>query len=468
MNNELYTQIQYRLIEQLSESERRYRELVENLREIVFKCDTKGTLNLLNRAWTATLGYEVKECLNRSIGEFLCPEMVERWHSILGQLNRGEALTGEELRFKHQNCEAIWLELSARLESGEISGSLTDITDRKQAQAALKEAYEVLEDRVKQLQIEVAEREQAETTLRDSQEKLTQQTQQLELAFQRLKQTQAQLVQAEKMSSLGQLVAGIAHEINNPINFIHGNLSHTHIYVEDLADLVNLYRKYYPNPSEEIEAEIEEIDLDFVLSDLPKLLSSMQVGADRIRDIVISLRNFSRLDEAEIKPVDIHEGIDSTLMILQSRLKATKDQQAIDILKQYGNLPRVECYAGQLNQVFMNLISNAIDALDEKRCASIKPSDSEPPQIRISTAVVDSQLVEIRIADNGSGMTEETKKQIFDPFFTTKPVGKGTGLGLSITYQLVIEQHRGTLECWSEPGKGTEFIVQVPIQLSRM
>jgi PAS domain S-box-containing protein len=466
MNNELYTQIQYRLIEQLSDSEKRYRELVENLREIVFKSDKRGCFNLLNKAWTATLGYEVKECLNRPIDEFLCAETIDQWHSILEQLNAGEILRSKEIRFRHQNTNEIWLELSARLESGEILGSLTDITERKQTQAALKEAYEALENQVRQLQVEISEREQAEATLRESQEKLKQQTEQLEAAFQQLKQTQAQLVQAEKMSGLGQLVAGIAHEVNNPINFIHGNLSHTHTYVEDLTHLINLYRQHYPNPVREIASEIEDIELDFILTDLPKLLTSMQVGTDRIRDIVLSLRNFSRLDEAEIKPVDIHEGIDSTLMILQSRLKPTQDQHAIDILKQYGTLPRVECYAGQLNQVFMNLLSNAIDALEDKRKES--SSTIDPAQIRISTAVLDCQTVEIRIADNGSGMPEDTKKKIFDPFFTTKPIGKGTGLGLSITYQLVIEQHRGTVECWSEPGKGTEFVIRVPIQLSQL
>jgi len=293
------------------------------------------------------------------------------------------------------------------------------------------------------------------------------QAKKLEKSLRELQQTQAQLVQAEKMSSLGQLVAGVAHEINNPVNFIYGNLKYTKDYTQCLLKLVHLYQQFYVNPVPEIQAYIEAIDLDFLLDDLPKILSSMEVGAERISEIVLSLRNFSRLDEAEKKSVDIHEGLDSTLMILQSRFKNSIDHPSIKIVKNYGNLPLVDCYAGQLNQVFMNIISNAIDALDNYNCKSaIAEIYAHPNTITITTEVIERNCV-IRIADNGSGMTEVVKERLFDPFFTTKPVGKGTGLGLSISYQIVIEKHGGTLKCVSEPGQGTEFWIEIPIPVER-
>lgn len=283
--------------------------------------------------------------------------------------------------------------------------------------------------------------------------------------FKDLQQTQAQLIQTEKMSGLGQLVAGIAHEINNPVNFIYGNLNHATDYTKNLLSLLELYQQQYPDSSPEIGELAEDIDLEFLRSDLPKLLLSMQVGADRIRQIVLSLRTFSRLDESQMKDVDIHEGIDSTLLILQHRLKSNGDSANILLVKEYGNLPLVECYAGQLNQVFMNVIGNAIDALQSNQ---LSDRNSVSPQIKISTAVgqlngnVPSAV--IRIADNGSGISESMRERIFDPFFTTKPVGKGTGLGLSISYQIVVEKHGGVLKCCSESGKGTEFAIEIPIR----
>jgi len=280
----------------------------------------------------------------------------------------------------------------------------------------------------------------------------------LEKALHDLQQAQAQLIQTEKMSSLGQLVAGVAHEINNPVNFIYGNLTYANNYSNDLLNLIGLYQKHYPNPNPEIEECAEDIDLDFLMSDMPKILSSMKVGADRIRQIVLSLRNFSRIDQAEMKPIDIHEGIESTLLILQNRLKANGARPQIEVIKEYGNLPIVECFAGQLNQVFMNIISNAIDALEEEQGKS-----DLSPTIRISTEVADSDSIIIRIADNGPGMSEQVKKRLFDAFFTTKPVGQGTGLGLSISYQIVVDKHKGLFWCESELGKGTEFWIKIPI-----
>ena len=288
------------------------------------------------------------------------------------------------------------------------------------------------------------------------------------------------------MSSLGQLVAGIAHEINNPISFISCNLDHADQYTQDLLHLIHCYEQHYPNPSAAIQAEMEAIAFEFLVDDFPKLVNSMKVGAERICGIVLSLRNFSRLDEAEIKAVDLHEGIDSTLLLLQHRLKAQGKESEIQILKEYGNLPLVECYPGQLNQVFMNLLANAIDALEEKRVVSDSEIFTDSPCIRIRTEVSDGDLslkgdrpnstalrddrsaarLLIRIADNGSGMIEAVQRCLFEPFFTTKPVGKGTGLGLSISYQIVVEKHKGQLLVNSELGQGTEFIIDLPLRQS--
>ncbi len=299
-------------------------------------------------------------------------------------------------------------------------------------------------------------------------EKVEERTQELQETLDDLTKTQSQLVQAEKMSSLGQLVAGIAHEINNPVNFIHANLSHVKDYADNLMEMIQLYQKHYPDPEDEIQALGEEIDLEFVQQDLPKILNSMRVGTDRIRQIVLSLRNFSRLDEAEFKDVDIHEGIDSTLMILQHRLKNQPDRPNIEIVKDYGKLPLVDCYPGQFNQVVMNILANAIDALEELLVSGqwsiAKNQATDKPTIRISTSVIDTKWVQIAIADNGTGMTQQVKQQIFNPFFTTKPIGKGTGMGMSISHQIITEKHHGKLECFSTLGQGTKFIIQIPIQ----
>jgi len=291
-------------------------------------------------------------------------------------------------------------------------------------------------------------------------------------------------VQSEKMSSLGQLVAAVAYEVTNPINFIYGNLSYANEYSQKLIDLLQLYEQHYPSPSPEIQAEIEIAELEFIVEDLPKLLGSMKVGANRIGEIVQSLRNFSRIDEAEIKPVDIHDGLDSALLILSNRLKPKPvsvagtqyHRPAIHLIKEYGSLPLVECYAVQINQVFMNVLTNAIDALEDAfvnkhlspQCGR-EGEQINSGQIRIVTEVCPGKkAVLVRINDNGWGMTETVRQKIFEPFFTTKPVGKGAGIGLAICHEIAVEQHGGKLSCISAPGKGTELIIEIPLNQTHL
>ncbi len=289
----------------------------------------------------------------------------------------------------------------------------------------------------------------------------------LEKTLKELQVAQLHLVQSEKMSSLGQLVAGVAHEINNPVNFIYGNIQYADDYTQDLLRLLHQYQIAYPEPVPAVQAVMDEIDLEFLAKDLQKVLKSMDMGATRIQEIVLSLKNFSRMDEAEQKSVDIHEGIESTLVILESRLKPVAGRAVIEVVKDYGPLPRVECYAGQLNQVFMNILVNALDALedwDQQRSPAAR--QQHPSQIHIRTAHTADQTIRIEIANNGPGIPAAIQQRLFDPFFTTKPVGKGTGLGLSISYQIITEKHGGRLECFSEPGQGTQFLITIPARRS--
>ncbi|MBN3886248.1 MULTISPECIES: ATP-binding protein [unclassified Nostoc] len=338
--------------------------------------------------------------------------------------------------------------------------------------------FVLLNEKIDELAKEVQRRKQAEEALWKANQELEirveERTTALQETLNELQLTQTQLIQAEKMSSLGQMVAGIAHEINNPVSFIHGNLHHAHQYTQDLLRLVQIYQQVSPNPPPKIQEQIEEIDLDFLIEDITKLFQSMKVGTERIQEIVKSLRNFSRLDEAELKQVNIHEGIDSTLMILEHRLQAKHEYPEIKVIKQYSQLPNVTCYPGQLNQVFMNILANAIDALEAAAnngqwpAVNSQTTDNQNltknnPQIQIKTEVIDENWIAVSIADNGLGINEEVRSKLFDPFFTTKVVGKGTGLGLYISYQTIVEKHNGQLSCFSVPGKGAEFVIKIPV-----
>lgn len=428
----------------LRQSEELFRTTFEQAAVGINFSTLSGRFTHFNQQWCEIVGYDEEELWELTSQDITAVEDADAELELLENLLAGDIPSYSlEKRFIRRDRSLVWVHLTASLmrsPSGEpryIISVVQDISARKQAEA---------------------ERQQAEQEL---QQKATD----LEATLRELQQAQTQLVQSEKMSSLGQLVAGVAHEINNPVNFIYGNLNYANDYIQDLLGLLQLYQEQIPNPPSAIQSAITAIDLDFLIEDLPKLLISMRVGAERIREIIASLRTFSRLDEAEFKTVDLHEGIDSTLMILQNRLKP-KGQPAIRIIKEYGDLPKVQCFPGQLNQVFMNVLSNALDALEENlgNQASNSKATSPSPTIWIRTQAIADNHLSIHIRDNGPGIAEEVQAQLFDPFFTTKPVGKGTGLGMSISYQIVAEKHNGTLRCISQPGEGAEFIITIPIQ----
>ncbi|MCC3587262.1 PAS domain S-box protein [Microcoleus sp. PH2017_30_WIL_O_A] len=577
--------------ESVRESESYYRCIVETASEGVWMFDADSSTTFANCRMAEMLGYTVEEMLGRSLFEFIDDEAREIAESYVQRRRQG-IRERHDFQFTRKDGSHLWAIVSATPmfdADGEFAGVLrmiTDISDRKQAEAELRQTLQELEfekfaldqsaivsntnefgvityvneqfcelfkysreelngkthklvnsgyhptDFFKQLwstirqgnvwrgemknqakdgrlfwldttivpflnsrgephqyvaiRKDITDRKQAEEAVRLSESQLRTKNEELAKALRDVHKTQSMMVQNEKMVSLGQLVAGVAHEINNPVSFIYGNVMHADDYFQDLLKMLQLYQREYPEPTEAIREEIDDIDLKFLLKDLPKLLSSMKMGAERIRQIVLSLKNFSRLDEAEQKQVDIHEGIDSTLLILQHRLKETAGHPKITLVKEFGNLPRLQCYAGQLNQVFMNIIGNAIDALEEAMetgqwgDGEQAPIPSCPsPTLRICTEVKYEQAavcadsirrpshVVIRIADNGPGIPIDVHERLFDPFFTTKEPGKGTGLGLSISYQIVVEKHGGRLKCNSAPGQGTEFAIEIPVGKSQ-
>ncbi len=401
-------------------AERRLIAALDTVPDTILVVDENGIISQANPAAQFLFSFNNYDLLGKKLSLFI-PEFVESpasWRH------------GEYELLNHQYTRDIEVTVSQRSRDfSEYIVILRDISERKQA---LKKQAELAA-------IATAQAQELEATLQD------------------LQTTQSQLIQTEKMSSLGQLVAGVAHEINNPVSFIYGNLPILNDYFQDLLQLVQIYQEQNPNIN-----QIYYIDIDFLKEDLPKTLKSLKVGAERIKEIVLNLRNFSRLDEAEMKPVNIHEGIDSTLLILQSRLKHQANNPEIQIIKKYGEIPECECYAGQLNQVFMNILSNAIDAL------RMSESKINNPEILIQTQIRKEGKITISIKDNGIGMSEDVKSKLFDPFFTTKPIGKGTGLGLSISYQIIVDKHQGYIECISSPGEGSEFVIEIPISQSKL
>jgi PAS domain S-box-containing protein len=419
--------------------------IVESSEDAIISKTLDGLILSWNAGAEKLFGYQAQEVIGQPVTILVPPDRINEEAEILEKLRRGEQI--EHFETVRQRKDGTLIDISLTI------SPIKDTTGRIIG--------------VSKIARDISTRKKAEVALRESEAELRQKATDLETTLLQLKRTQTQLVQQEKMSSLGQLVAGVAHEINNPVNFIYANFKPANEYIQNLLELLRLYQQHYPSPVPEIQDKGEEIDLDFLVEDLPKLLCSMEVGADRIKKIVLSLRNFSRMDEAEMKSVNIHEGIDSTLMILQNRLKAKHDHPEIEVIKGYGNLPLVECYAGQLNQVFMNIITNAIDALEERdKHRTFAEIEQQPSQIRICTQMVGSDKVQIRIVDNGLGIPESTQNQLFNPFFTTKPVGKGTGLGMSISYQIVAEKHGGSLWCHSIPGQSAEFVIEIPIRQS--
>lgn len=463
------------------ESEERFRATFEQAAVGMSHCGLNGQFVRVNRKFCDLMGYTQEELLALTWREITHPDDQRASEDCKRSLFVGEV--------EYYSCEKRYI----RKDGGIFWGNLT-LSLLREPSGEPKYFVKVLED--------VTQRKRAQEALRSLTQREQEKAIQLELALQELQQAQTQLVQQEKMASLGQLVAGVAHEINNPVSFIYGNINPACEYTQDLLHLLELYQQHYAQPVPEIAEQLKIRDLEFIAEDFPKLLTSMHNGADRIRQIVLSLRNFSRHDETELKSVDIHEGIDSTLLILQHRLKPQPDRPEIQVVREYGQLPQVECYPGQINQVFMNLLSNAIDALEESGFSK-KTAENEQEKtpftltIRIRTEVIEhsspksdrtaypwktnhdsldapTQLkspqepgcnssVVIYISDNGSGITTDVHHQIFNPFFTTKPPGKGTGLGLSISYHIVINRHNGQLFCRSAQGQGSEFVIEIPI-----
>ncbi len=418
--------------------------------DILVVDDTPANLQFLSQM-LANQGYNVRKAINGKMAITAAKTVIP--DLILLDINL-PGMNGYEV------CEKLKQDQQTQAVPVIFLSALDDIPDKVKAFRAGGVDYIT-----KPFQFdEVLIRIQNQLTIQSLQNRLQEQNQQLQETLKELKTAEAQLIQKEKMAGLGQLVAGIAHEINNPISFIAGNLEPAQEYIQSLLRLIYLYQKEYPQPSSNIQNLLQEIDLEFTVNDLQSILASMQRGSDRIRTIILALRIFSRLGEADIKSVDLHLGIDSTLLLLQHRIRSDGQRSEIKIIKSYENLPRITCYANQINQVFFNLLNNAIDALEVGVGSRFSP-DAEPT-IWITTELINSEQIRIRIKDNGMGMSEEVKSKLFNPFFTTKPVGKGIGLGLMTCYEIIVQKHQGKISFNSESGAGCELIIELPVNIS--
>jgi signal transduction histidine kinase len=433
--------------------------LAKILPEPMMLVTSEGEILTLNKPCADLMGIKTKEVTGKWLWDLVTQEP-DPVVNYLKNCSRSRQLVLGNFTLKSSNNNSS----EYRVKGAVVKPSSTEtpalVMLRLESKAVANSEFNVVNEKIKALTKEIHQRQKVEKELAENNKKLQE-------ILDQFQQTQLQLIQTEKMSSLGQLVAGIAHEINNPINFIHGNLSHAHEYLDDILDLLNSYQKHYPEPASSIQAQIEMIELEFIQEDLKKILKSMYLGTDRIKEIVKSLRTFSRLDQAEFKEADIHEGIESSLVILNNQIQRTPSQKPIEIIREYGAIPLIHCYPGQLNQVIMNLLSNAIDGVNESKLEETNNEDKkQSDRIWIRTEICRENWIKISITDNGKGIPEDIRQKIFDPFFTTKPVGKGTGLGLSISYQIITEAHKGSLYCLSELRKYTSFIMEIPINIA--
>jgi PAS domain S-box-containing protein len=468
-------------------------ELAQVLPEPLILIDPKGNFLSANKPVADIFGIKRKDLLLKNILDFTADSHTQILRYIQ-TCSTSRAIIIGSLKLRTANGDIVVYRSEGAVIQPWTPQSEAQILIRLGTQVTANTNFVLLNRKIDELAKEIHQRRQAEIQLAQANQELEkrveERTNALQEALSKVQITQSQLVQSEKMSGLGQIVAGMAHEINNPIGFIHGNIIHAQSHIEDLLNLLLLYQKNLPHPPQEIQDYIESMDLDYMKQDVNKILESMRSGTNRIKDLVKSLRVFSRFDEAEFKKVDIHDGIDSVLMILEHKLFSAKNDIQIQIVKEYGDIPLVICYPSELNQVFLNILTNAIDALKKtSKFSSIKTlkksfltnseyqklelnqmtiaikEANDIPTILIRTELGENNRVVVTITDNGIGIPEDIHHKIFDPFFTTKSVGKGTGLGLSTSYHIIVEKHEGKLWFNSVVGEGSQFIIEIPLNL---